>query len=329
MTEDQAVFPKFLARIPDDLQAEIDRATMAGSVRLQFRDWEGAFAAFQELNDEMVRRQPPGKRYHKGTPLHNMGLARLLAGDVVDGFRYTLLAFAEDSLSAGDERLPEDEERKRPAFQNLVAMVAPQIDWIVQLGRHLREMGANQLWQLPDRAIDAAALAGYGVPEPVAQPERVTKRRVGRFGSDWHDRVFVGGPYHLIAVMNAIKGIVRQCGYDAVMASDFDISKELNHHHALLLLHECRLAIFEVSMEAGQLMELERTRDYEIDPRDILVLYQAADGWTAKTSGMLDALLSRMALAPTTYEDTSQLPAIVTTFLASRGGRHPAGSTVA
>lgn len=323
MTLPNGAFPRFLAPVPQAIQEAIDRAALVGGGALEGHDFDAAFRIFSELYRLMVESQPEGKRLHKGMPLHNMGLARLLQGSVADGFNYTLLAFAEDALSAGDERLSTGDEFRRPAAGNLLSIFGVRYEQLETAAQRLRDLGAREPWRTPEQALQVA-----GVQATVAMPPQPTQpapRIVGQFGSEWRDRVFVGGAYRLFANMNEIKKIVKRAGFDAVMASDFNIPKDLNHHHALLLLHECRIAIFEISIEAGQLMELERARDYEIDPKDILVLAMAATGHSPSISGMLDALLGRLGTAPVTYQDIGDLPGIIEPWLVARGSGSAAG----
>ena len=92
-----------------------------------------------------------------------------------------------------------------------------------------------------------------------------TPRKPGQFQSEWKDRVFVGGSYsNHIAEIYRIGEICRELGFDPVIASRFETQPRRVHHHALMLLHECRRAIFEVSDDVGQLMEIERLRDYQV-----------------------------------------------------------------
>ena len=68
------------------------------------------------------------------------------------------------------------------------------------------------------------------------------------------------------ANLEEIKRFVREEGFDPILAAEFDIEELDIHHHSLLLLHLCSKAVFEVTFPAGQLMELERCRDYNIKP---------------------------------------------------------------
>jgi hypothetical protein len=309
--------PRFLAPLPADLEDAQDRALLVGGTALESREWDNAFQVFADLYAALLERQPTGERFHKGLPLHNMGLARLLSRRRADAFRYTLEAFAEDSLSAADEDLPIGEEFRRPAAGNLQSVFGVPRAQLEQIAAGLRGIGVEGAWPSPSDALAAVGVTAKSAEPP--QPPRSRRRVVGQFGTTWDQRVFVGGSYRLFAVMNEIKKIVRELGFDGVMASDFVIPPEFNHHHALLLLHECRWAIFEVSVEAGQLMELERTRDYELDPRDILVLVQAAAGHRPPISGMVEALLGRLGISPIAYEDLGDLPEIIEPWLTARG----------
>jgi hypothetical protein len=78
-------------------------------------------------------------------------------------------------------------------------------------------------------------------------PERHAVRRAAPRWA-WDRRVFAGGAYrakdHQVEV---VVDVVRRLGFDAVATWDFEIPNELSHHHSLMLLHECRSAIFDVN----------------------------------------------------------------------------------
>ena len=67
-----------------------------------------------------------------------------------------------------------------------------------------------------------------------------------------------------IAEISRIGDICAKLGFDPIIASRFETPSDKVHHHSLMLLHECRTAIFEVSDDVGQLMEIERLRDYQV-----------------------------------------------------------------
>ena len=69
-------------------------------------------------------------------------------------------------------------------------------------------------------------------------------------------RVFVGGDYDFMADLRMIAEYVRKMGYIAISAWDFDVKEDKIYHTDVLLMMNCAHAIFEVTSEAGQLIEL-------------------------------------------------------------------------
>jgi len=78
----------------------------------------------------------------------------------------------------------------------------------------------------------------------------------------YEKRVFIAGSYKLPSLIKDIETVVEQCDFIPIKAEDFGISKEQVRHYCMRLLKQCGIAIFEVSVESGQLMELERAHDY-------------------------------------------------------------------
>lgn len=93
----------------------------------------------------------------------------------------------------------------------------------------------------------------------------------GRFD----DRVFIGGNYDNMVLLRKIKKVVAAVGYTAILPRD-DVAVPLQdvHDWDLRILHNCRFAIFEVSVPAGELMEIERVRDYGTQA---LLIYQSRE----------------------------------------------------
>ena len=77
----------------------------------------------------------------------------------------------------------------------------------------------------------------------------------------------MGGHYYAAGPnLELLRELVEDEGLDAIVPIDFDMRGSDVHHRGLLLLHLCSKAVFEVTLPAGQLMELERCRDYDIKP---------------------------------------------------------------
>jgi hypothetical protein len=109
-----------------------------------------------------------------------------------------------------------------------------------------------------------------------AIPPKSKKRTIDDIEGHRKQRVFIGGSYHthlstLIEMRNHIRD---KTSFVPILAQDYQMPKDKTHQYSLILLHNCKYAIFEVSSPAGQLMELERSRDYEMKT---LVLYNASD----------------------------------------------------
>lgn len=78
------------------------------------------------------------------------------------------------------------------------------------------------------------------------------------------ERVFIGGNYNIPGNLRAIKGYVKQAGFVPIFPlDDYDIPKDQIHDWDVRLLHNCRYAIFDVSVPAGELMEIERALTFK------------------------------------------------------------------
>ena len=137
-----------------------------------------------------------------------------------------------------------------------------------------------------------------------------TPRKPGQFQSEWKNRVFVGGSYsNHIAEIYRIGELCKELGVDPVIASRFETQQGRVHHHALMLLHECRRAIFEVSDDVGQLMEIERLRDYQVSA---LMLCQKDKD---RISAMLNALFESSDCLFKQYGNIEEMDTYVRDFL--------------
>ena len=86
------------------------------------------------------------------------------------------------------------------------------------------------------------------------------------------------------------------------------------HHRSLLLLHLCKKAIFEVTSPAGQLMELERCRDYGVRPLILRQVMPTTDSADASVSAMIATMADQDVRA---YSTTPQLKALVKEYLSN------------
>jgi hypothetical protein len=115
-------------------------------------------------------------------------------------------------------------------------------------------------------------------------------------------------------VIRHIEKVVYSLGYTPVVAFDVEMPRELTHHHTLLLLHTCKYSIFEISTPAGQLMEIERTIDYETD---VLLLYSTIELGNPP-SQYVSSMVRTMNIRTEGYSELSDIDHIIGSFLPLR-----------
>jgi hypothetical protein len=110
---------RYLEDPPKDVESAILDARKVGARLLSDGRYSDAFQTYRHVYQLMLEKQPPGRRWHKGELLHNMGFAWLKSKVWEVGVQYTLMAFIEDSLSCGDTYPKVFDELQKPAAQNL------------------------------------------------------------------------------------------------------------------------------------------------------------------------------------------------------------------
>jgi hypothetical protein len=296
--------------LPPELNQKFQGMALANESLMFSYQYDRAREGFEEIYKLLLQKQPHDGRYHKGYPLHQIGMTLILSGKAQEALLYFILAYIEDLLS--QEEGLEDKANDLPASKNLRNVYKVQEEPLLSLKeivRQKKKMG--QIVHDPKYIFHDLA---RGQPAPdVAKPREVPdvsieKRKPGKFESDWDKRVFVGGSYlKHYSEINQIKKICKDLGYDPVVAFEFETDGKV-HHHALMLLHECSKAIFEVTEHVGQLMEIERLRDYEVKP---LIICQV----NAPLSEMLEALLKSQGYEVKRYSHPDELEHLVREFL--------------
>jgi biotin operon repressor len=105
-------------------------------------------------------------------------------------------------------------------------------------------------------------------------------------------RVYVGGNYDFMATIRELMKCVKECGFEPIMAYDFDVPKDKIHEYDLKLLSKCKRALFEVSSSNGY--------HYEIDDclhrrTSCLLLYQIRDE-TAMSNDSVSHVLTTISI---------------------------------
>jgi hypothetical protein len=289
------------------------------------QDIEAAFVASEEAYRLLVDAQPPLHRYHKGWPLHNMGMIRLYQGRLGEAQNYVLDAFVEDALSRGEESPGKFDETARPAALNLVFLFDVPGRVVVDLARRLRLRQAEGRFYPEPRA----ALLDEPLEQPLSGPAAEAAatleappssresewRRVAEFGVPWEDRVFVGGSYlHNFSTIRIIRDEVRRNGLDGVLVAEFKTPSGMStRNKSLTLLRGCRRAIFEFSAAGGQLVEFDQLLNNETEKA--LVVFNEATEDPVRISAMTRSLYGRVDVTETGYSDVADLRRIVEEWL--------------
>ncbi len=306
----------YLDTLPADLEAAHVKARHEFSVHMSNGRWRAALFVYEQVYNQMLARQATGKRFHKGESLANMGLAKLFGNQPDEALRLMTMALIEDALSKGDERVAEALELHMPAAHNLVYVFAVPGPFIANAALWVRNQQASS-GNIPDpsavvdinpfRDMRGAALT-------------VGPRLVGRFLGPWERRVFLGGSYkpgHMPRLTTMQEEVDAVGGFEPVLVADYAIPADMTiHDHALLLLHECGIAIFDLSDNAGQLIELDRVWGYPTPPSSILLVYDSTVGGP-QAGAMSRSEWEKRGLDPKPYASFDELRVLVRDFLAS------------
>ena len=306
-----------VSELPSELANELQGMALANEALFLAGQYPDARKGFEAMYNLRLESQPRDQRYHKGYELHQIGMTLVLSGQAGKALSCFLLAYIEDLL--GTTIGQEDEADLMPAARNIREAYKVDESALSQLNNIVKQKKENGLVVGNPNAVLTQLAAGRLVEDAVkpGQAPQIgveEKRRPGLFEMEWEKRVFIGGSYSMhLSELNQIKKICVEKGYEAIIALEFDTPEGKVHHHALMLLHECSNAIFEVSHQAGQLMEIERLRDYGTRP---LMVCQKL----AHLSAMLEELVLSQDYEIKRYASPQQLEALVTEFLSTNTG---------
>ena len=236
---------------PSEIQDLIRSHEVMALQSIEGNDYSAAEQEYKDLLSEIIQAQGKKTRYHKGAPYHQIGYCLFLQGKNDDASTYFLYAFIEDCITS-------DSFPRWPAFRNLHGVYKISYEDLHGLFNTITSDIRSTVPLTPEDYLRIYLDSGNKI-EPVSV-RRETK-------------VFVGGNYKNIAVLREIERIVMDCGLSPVLASNFKVGESEIYFHAMLLLQDCGSAIFEITFDAGHLMEIERAMNL-IDKRNILLLYQ-------------------------------------------------------
>jgi len=257
-------------------------------------DFSSAEQEYRTLLSEILTAQGTVTRYHKGGIYHQIGYCLFLQKKTEDALLYFEFAFIEDCISVSGF-----EAKQLPAYYNLYNVYRISAKQLVDLLNSIkRDISSN----IP---LDAQNyLMSYLDSGSKLDSIAVIKRT----------NVFVGGNYKNIALLRHIADKVLECEFSSIMAIDFEVTNEDDiYADAMALLQDCGSAIFEITFDAGHLMEIERAINSKLFPKEnILLLFQ-------KRRDTRDHYISKMLLGvdvkPVGYAKIEELRELVKSFL--------------
>lgn len=285
--------------LPPALMEKSTLADTRGSALWAVRQFATASKVFQDVYEELKRSQRVGERYHKGGPLHNRGVSLIYAGEPSDAVLPIILAYIEDCLSEGARNPTVDTLPAAETLRNYFRLPAEPFERIKQTVELMDASGVTI--QDPELVYtEFLRQSGKSEEEMEEVKTRLRKKRNYRsFDRDWNRRVFVGAAYRDPSRLESIRAIVTAEAYEAIIASDFETPQDEVRHHALMLLHSCRLAIFDMAIEAGQLIEVDRCLDYQVRP---LIIYPA---WDPDEEARISAMIRSLPFEKRPYSGVS------------------------
>lgn len=146
------------------------------------------------------------------------------------------------------------------------------------------------------------------------------KRDAAYLQGTYRSRVFVGGSYHseMRSRLNDIKVAVHEAGFIPIVADEVVLQNTDDiHHETMVLLHSCRLAIFELSRPSGAFMEIERVADYGTQT---LILFNAPKESEYTGSRMLSTFVAehQKAIRMVSYLQPQSAQRIIGEWLAQK-----------
>ena len=300
--------------LPEEAQREVDELSKKYLLCLHTQAYDEALEIMRSLYGRMLDWQKQyGTRFHKGHPIHNIGYTLHLQNKHQEALRYFILAYIEDLLSADLE----DQADSTPAGQTLLLgyrYTPGVLSLLKQTVSGLKK--ENKTPCTPDEVLQELAAAEPARAKDLegkitVTPFQTKLREFTRFESDWSHRVFIGGSGALGAIIDMISQKVAELGYDPVVAIRFDTPSGMTvYHKCLALLHNCRYAIFDLSEQAGQLLELERTADYGV--KTLVVWPRRKE---EAVTQMLRSILQSRRIRYESYDTFPELDPIFRTFL--------------
>jgi len=285
------------ADLPPELQRLYQIHEQKALSFIENGDVDSAEKEYRTLLSEIHAAQGETVRYHKGGIYNQIGYCLFLLKKTKDALFYFECAFIEDCISGF-------ESTQLPAYYNLYNVYRISAKQLADMSNRIKRDIASHIPLNAEKYLKSFFNSGNKLDSI-----EVSKR----------SKVFVGGNYKNIALLRYIADKVRECKFSPIMAIDFEVTNEEDiYADAMALLQDCGSAIFEITFDAGHLMEIERAINSKLFPKgNILLLFQ-------KRKDAKDHYISKMLLGvqvkPVGYSKIEEIPELVRNFFESSAG---------
>jgi len=275
----------------------------------------GFFEAYQL---QLVIQKKVDRSVHKGAVLYNLGLSILgtrKKEDIQHSLKYIILAYIEDTLGTPFDF--EDNADRAPAGRFLYDGFIIQLRFLREIKKTSNDIKRNiNYWikanseNIFSMALKLVNVSPDNVLSLCERPDVTIGPTPLGFPQPLEQRVFLGTKYDSFAhVLPDMRDAVVQKQYTPIIVGNVIIPPNYTVHDiSLLLLHTCGYAVFEITNPAGQLMELERARDYGVN---VLLLRSRPLGHDPHISAMISSLNYPLHI----YHSTSDLKQAIRNFL--------------
>ncbi|MGD6810412.1 MAG: hypothetical protein ACQCN3_12000 [Candidatus Bathyarchaeia archaeon] len=302
--------------LPRYLIKEIQPIEREAWVKLRIGHYEEALQLYSDEYQLFQRAQARENRsLHKADPLYWAGICKYWQREFESSIGYFLLAYCEDVLSAstGDE----DNSDRLPACNVLRDTYLIDLTFLRLIKVNANNLKKTCLIPLEPNKLLLKSLENTGVTADnllalcQSTQEQLQASSLDSIIANWPTRVFIGGSFRELPRLRDIQGIVIRLNFNPILTHEVKGTEQSIHHHNLMLLHTCKYAIFEVTRPEGQLMEIERTRDYDILPLLVCSSMDETDESRVKLSDMLETA----GFTIHGYRDTTHLSKIICEYL--------------
>jgi hypothetical protein len=244
---------------------------------------------YKSLLSEIIQTQTKDRTFHKGGPYHQIGFYLFNQEKFDDAWKYFLYAFIEDCIT-------EDNFPEWPAFKNLNAVYKASKTDLLNLFESIKR---DVTTSIPLNSED------------YLQKYFDNGNKIARVSINKEKNIFVGGNYKNIVILKWIEDIVNK-EWTAILPTNFGIRNDDEiYNHSMGLLEMCGGAIFEITFDAGHLMEIERAKDM-IDKKNILLLYQQTE---KEQKPRYTQMLLGVGVKQVGYHDINDLTKNINAFL--------------